>query len=139
MLTAATLLSACGSGSNYANNPRPPSPIDLGTSINDHRVSVSPSHFGAGPVVLVVTNQSSAARSLRVRTTIIGASCTSPNGTRGPIDQSTSPISPQGTGQLQVDLCQGRYAVSVDDGAIQAADLVVGPQRASAQNQVLQP
>lgn len=139
LAAAAVAISGCGNGAGYANTPRPPSPIVLGTSINDQRVSISPTHLGGGPVVLVVTNQSSGARSLRVQTAAIGGSCPGPDGTRGPINQSTSPISPQGTAQLSVTLCEGDYVVSVDNSAIQAANVVVGPERPSAQNQVLQP
>jgi hypothetical protein len=138
VVALALALSGCGSGSNYANNPRPPTPIVLGASINNASIAVSPSHFGAGPVVVVVTNQSSAAQMLHLSSAGIGASCAGPGGTRGPVDQTTSPISPQGTAQLQVDLCEGRYTVSVDKGT-QSAELVVGPARPSAQNQVLQP
>jgi len=135
----ALLVTGCGGGTSYANNPRPPSPIVLGTSINDQRESISPDHFGGGPVVFVITNQSSGARSLRVQTAAIGGTCPGPAGTVGPINQSTSPISPQGTAQLEVTLCRGDYVVSVDSSAIQAANVVVGPERPSAQNQVLQP
>src|SRR3954451_10167258 len=49
---AALLVAGCGSENDYANNPRPPSPITITASINDGRVEVSPERFGAGPVTL---------------------------------------------------------------------------------------
>jgi len=133
-LMACALLTAagCGSSSDYKNQPRPPSPIVLGTSIDASRVSVSPSSIGAGPVLLVITNQSPAARSVTLQTDEI-------NGTQSGITQTTSPISPQGTAQLAAVLREGRYRVQVDASAVQPAELVVGPSRDSAQNQVLQP
>lgn len=132
---ASALLTAAGCGStsgDYKNEPRLPSPIVLGTSIDASRVSVSPSRFGAGPVLLVITNQSPAARALTLQTDEI-------SGTQSGITQTTSAISPQGTAQLAAILRQGRYRVAVDDSGVHAAELVVGPSRPSAQNQVLQP
>src|SRR5205807_10190666 len=51
--TAALLLAGCGSGSHYANNPRPPSPITITAAISGNRVGVSPTRFGAGRITLV--------------------------------------------------------------------------------------
>lgn len=133
-LMACVLLTGagCGSTSDYKNRPRLPAPIVLGTSIASTRISVSPSRFGAGPVLLVITNQSPAARSLTLQTDEI-------NGSKSGLTQTTSAISPQGTAQLSAVLREGRYRVRVDDSAVRAAELVVGPARPSAQDQVLQP
>jgi len=55
------------------------------------------------------------------------------------IKQVTAPISPQDTATLKVDVKPGSYSVHVGEDAIRAARLKVGPQRASAQNDLLQP
>ena len=63
-------LGGCGSSSaDYKNDPRPPSPIVITGYIDDQRVSVSPRSLGAGPISLIVTNQTEhrAARDARER------------------------------------------------------------------------
>jgi hypothetical protein len=130
---AALLVAGCGSGSNYANKPRPPSPITITASISGNRVEVSPRKFGAGPITLVVTNQTGRSRDLVLETD------TSGEPSRAGIRQQTGPINPQGTASLKADLRQGRYTVRVRNGEIRPASLVVGRKRTSAQNQLLQP
>lgn len=133
---------ACGSGTHFANLPRPPSPINLTVYINDQRVSVSPTTFGAGPVVLIVTNQASNAESLSVLPT--GSS-----GSQALAD--TGPISPQATTQVTVNLnTPGDYSVAIapnnsteaaaaTPSGIQPATIHVGKPRQSASNQLLSP
>src|SRR5947209_11536832 len=65
---AVIAISGCGGGKTFANKPRPAVPINLTVYINNSRVSVSPASLGAGPVVLIVTNQSNRTQSLRVQT-----------------------------------------------------------------------
>jgi hypothetical protein len=126
-------LGGCGSSSaDYKNDPRPPGPIVITGYISDQRVSVSPRSFGAGPVSLIVTNQTGTAQ--RVTLESAGAAGTGPG-----IKQVTAPISPQDTATLKVDVKPGSYSVHVAGDAIRAARLKVGPQRASAQNDLLQP
>src|SRR4051794_21869492 len=129
---AALLLGGCGAESDYKNNPRPPSPITITAAINGDRVQVSPQRFGAGPVTLVVTNQTRRSADLVIETDNSGS------GQAG-IRQRTGPINPQGTASLKADLAQGRYTVKVRTGQIRPARLVVGKERASAQNELLQP
>jgi hypothetical protein len=130
--SAALLIAGCGSENDYANNPRPPSPITITASINDGRVEVSPQRFGAGPITLVVTNQTGRSTDLVIETDNTGSG-------KAGIRQRTGPINPQGTASLKADLAQGRYTVKVRTGQIRPARLVVGKERASAQNELLQP
>ena len=129
------LLGGCGGGgnSNYKNEPRPAPPIVITASVSDKGVSVSPEKFGAGPVRMVVTNQTSAAQKVTFETDS-GPATSAPG-----IKQQTAPISPQDTATLQVEVKPGRYSVHVDGGSIRAAILRVGKERASAQNDLLQP
>jgi hypothetical protein len=127
------LVAGCGSGTDYANRPRPPSPITITAAIADNRVEVSPHRFGAGPITLVVTNQTGRSRDLVLETDT--ASGSGQSGVR----QQTGPINPQGTASLKADLRQGHYTVRVRSGEIRPASLEVGRKRASAQNELLQP
>jgi hypothetical protein len=129
---AVLALVGCGASSDYRNEPRPPAPIVLTASISDQRISVSPRSFGAGPISLIVTNQTTAAQ----RVTIESADAAG----QGPgLKQETAPISPRDTATLKADVDPGRYSVHVGADGIAAAALRVGPQRASAQNDLLQP
>jgi hypothetical protein len=130
---ALTVVPGCGGSEDpYRNDPRPAAPIVVSASIGDDRVSVSPRSFGAGPITLIVTNQTGKARELTLETDEIGGS--------GPgIEQNSGPINPGDTASLKADLRRGTYSVAVNDRAIEAARLRVGKQRKSAQNDLLQP
>ena len=131
----AALVAGCGGGggSDYKNKPRPAAPIIVTASIGDKSISVSPRSFGAGPVNVIVTNQTSAAQKVTLETDS-GPASSSPG-----IKQQTAPISPQDTATLKVDVKPGRYSVHVDGGSVRAASLRVGKARESAQNDLLQP
>jgi hypothetical protein len=125
-------IAGCGTSSDYKNDPRPPSPIVLTASIDDQRVSVSPQRFGAGPISLIVTNQTNTSQSVTLESAQKAGS--------GPgLRQVTAPISPRDTATLKADVKPGRYTVHVRGDGIIAARLQVGPTRASAQNDLLQP
>jgi hypothetical protein len=121
-----------GSSADYKNEPRPPATIVLTGYVDEHRVSVSPRSLGAGPISLIVTNQTSTAQSVTLESADAMGS--------GPgLKQVTAPISPQDTATLKADVRPGRYMVHVAGDTIRAARVQVGPERASAQNDLLQP
>ena len=122
----------CGSGGDYANEPRPPAPINVTAAITDSRVSVSPQRFGAGPIVLIVSNQSSSAQKVILQTDELG-------GAEPGRKFDTTPINPRGTASLKVDVREGDWKLSTDDDAIRAAAVTVGRERRSAQDDLLQP
>jgi hypothetical protein len=126
---ATALVAGCGSDTSYKNEPRPPAPIVVTASINKNAVAVSPRRFGAGPITLIVTNQTGASQQLTVEIN---------NGQAG-FKGRTGPINPRDTGQLKGNLGSGTYSVHVDGNAIRPARLTVGRQRPSAQNELLQP
>ncbi len=131
-VAAVLALGGCaGSSADYKNDPRPPSTIIITGYISDERVSVSPRSLGAGPISLIVTNQTARAQSVTLETA--GA------GTGPGIRQVTPPISPQDTATLKVDVKPGRYSVHVAGDGILPARLRVGAERQSAQNDLLQP
>jgi hypothetical protein len=131
-IAAAIVLAGCGDTADSRTDPRPPAPIVLTASISDQRVSVSPRNFGAGPISLIVTNQTKTAQ--RVTLESVDAAGQGPG-----LKQETAPINPRDTATLEADVDPGRYSVHVAGDAIVAAALRVGPERKSAQNDLLQP
>ena len=130
VIAMALALAGCGGGKDFANNPRPPVTLDLTGVITKEKVTISPNKVGAGPVVITVSNQSGASRTL----TIEG------NG----IQESVGPINPLATAQLQKTLKPGHYTVKAGSEAatrklIRPAVLVIGKERASASDKVLLP
>jgi hypothetical protein len=132
--------SACGAGTaTPAGRPRPPAPVNLAVYVNDARVSASPMILGAGPVVFVVTNQASHAESLAI----------SRAGHGNPL-ASTSPINPQATTQVLVNLRPGDYTIATGPrratdatlaqrSTIHPASIHIGPPRSNSDNALLQP
>lgn len=123
-------LSGCGDDDEFKNEPRPPIPIQLSGVITDSEVSVDPSELGAGPIVLIVNNQTDQAHSITLE---------GPSGR-----EEVGPISPQDTGRIQHDLQQGAYEVRAGsdeaaDEEIEPAKLNVGPKRPSSSGDVLLP
>jgi hypothetical protein len=120
-------LSGCGGSDARESNPRPPSPIDIAVVIGEDEVDASPAKFGAGPIVLMVSNQSNASRTL----TIEGSQ----------VRQSVGPINPQDTATLKVSVRPGEYTLAAAAGSsdLKPAKLTVGPERPSAQNELLRP
>jgi hypothetical protein len=127
----ALAISGCGgSGDDYKNELRPPAPINVTAYVSPKRVSVSPANFGAGPIVVIVTNQSNSSQEVTFAT----------EGTGGKNDLTQSKLINAGdTGEIKLDVVQGSYLVRTGDEGIRAAAVSVGPKRPSAQNQLLQP
>jgi hypothetical protein len=132
MLVAGVAVSGCGSSSQYANDPRPPAPINVTAAISDQRITVSPRTFGAGQIVLIIANQSATSQKVTLQTNEVGS------GKPG-IRQTTSPVNPRGTAELKVDVSKGTYEVSVASDRVRPASITVGAKRASAQDDLLQP
>jgi hypothetical protein len=129
---ALVTVAGCGGDADYKNDPRPPAPINVTAAITNSNVSVSPERFGAGPIVLIISNQSSSAQEVTFETDELGGS--QPGRTF-----STTPINPRGTATLKVDVRQGDWKLGTKDGGIRAAAVSVGKTRKSAQNDLLQP
>ena len=50
----------CGEDEDHANRDRPAASINVTAAIIDGRINVSPRSVGAGPIRLIVTNQTDA-------------------------------------------------------------------------------
>lgn len=124
-LAGVLALAGCGSD-DFENKPRPPTPLSVTVEIDDNKVSVSPDEFGAGLVVFTISNQAESAQTLAIE---------------GPrISKSSRLLEPTTTGELKLDLEPGEYELKAGaDSKAKPGKLVVGPERPSAQNELLQP
>jgi hypothetical protein len=140
LAVTAAMLAGCGSGSTFANLPRPPTPVDLTVYISNQRVLLSPNSVGAGPVTFIVTNQSAKTQSLTVQRA------------NGSALASTGPITPQATAQVTVDFNTPNedYTVTTSPTGqtdasralpitVKGASLHIGRSRASGNDTLLQP
>jgi hypothetical protein len=141
VVISALVLGGCGGGAHFANKARSATPVDLTVYINDARVSVSPNTVGAGPVIFIITNQSSKTQTVNFQSTGGGSSLA-----------SSAPINPQATTELTVDLnnpgdynltttapTAGTDAAQATAASIQPATLHIGPPRPNANGVLLQP
>jgi hypothetical protein len=126
------LATACGDTEPRTNLPRPAAPVTLTAAVHDDVIQVSPAVTGAGPIVLLVSNQTSKPQKVTVETDELG-------GMTGGNTASTPVIAAGSTGRLSIDARSGRYAVHVQDRTVRAARVTVGPPRKSSQNQLLLP
>jgi hypothetical protein len=125
---AALMTAGCGGGKDFADKPRPAAPVYLNGSIKDSGVTISPSKLGAGPVVIMISNQTEASHTL-----------TLDGGDIAPV--RTGPINPQDTGQIKKTLAPGSYVVRAGSEKavtkeISPARLVIGKPRPDSNNQV---
>ena len=91
MTGTACALAGCGdSGEDYANKPRPAAPINVTAAISDKQISISPKEFGAGPVVIIVSNQTGSEQTVTLQT--------EDSRSQPGIKESTDPIATRGTG-----------------------------------------
>jgi hypothetical protein len=130
LVAGAILVAGCGGSSKFENKPRPPTPVQLTGVVTDKQVTVSPKRVGAGPVILLVSNQTDSAHTI----TLEGGGTT----------DTVGPINPLDTAMLQQTLKPGTYTVKA--GSKQAATkeikpgtLTVGQSRPSSSNQLLLP
>jgi hypothetical protein len=132
LASAALLATACGDTEPRQNRERPAAPVTLTAAVHDDGIQVSPAVTGAGPIVLVVSNQTAKPQKVTFETDELG-------GRTGGNTASTPLIEPQGTGRLSIDARTGRYAVHVRDRTVRAAHVKIGPPRQSSQDDLLQP
>jgi hypothetical protein len=121
----AVTLGACGSSDNRNEN-RPPVPINVSVQVGANKVTVSPAKFGAGPITMLVANQSGASQTISI------------DGPR--VRQSVGPINPEDTATLKVSVQPGDYTLAAAEAAgLRPAKLTVGPKRPSGQDTLLLP
>ena len=117
-------VAGCGAD-DHPNEPRPPAPIEVTAKVDDERVDVQPSKFGAGLVVMTISNQSDDPVQIAVE---------GPTFREGPV------IAPGQPGNLKANFEEGEYEVTAgEDSNARPTLLTVGPERASSQNDLLLP
>lgn len=132
---AMLVVAGCGESDDYANDPRPPAPVNVSVVITDKQVLTSPARLGAGPATVTISNQSERSRDLRLAP---------PEGSSSACldtDASSGPINPMGTARLAVELVEGDCLVSAGSGrrGPRPALLTVSGERRSSQQQLLLP
>jgi hypothetical protein len=129
-LAFAAVLGVAGCGEeDHANRDRPAASINVTAAIADGAIHVSPREFGAGPIRLLVSNQTASAQELTFET----------GGDASGVTQTTTPIDPDGTATLEVDVTEGEYEIDTADDKVKPAAVAVGAPRPSAQNDLLLP
>lgn len=123
------VLGSCGDD-DFKNRPRPASALELTGVIQKDKVTVSPNSFGAGPVLLTISNQTKAAHTV----TLEGES----------LRERVGPINPLDTATIQANVESGTYEVRAGSSQavveeIQPAELDVGESRGDSNDQLLQP
>jgi hypothetical protein len=122
-LALAASLAACGD-EDFANDPRPPLPIELTGVIQSKKVTLSPAKVGAGPVLLTISNQTD-----REHSVILSG------GSRA--DAVVEGVPPAGTATIQRTLAPGTYEVRAGSDVampkeVEPATLKVGAERPSS-------
>ncbi|HKN94631.1 MAG TPA: hypothetical protein VJU60_09890 [Thermoleophilaceae bacterium] len=125
---AALLVAGCGGGKNFADQPRPAATLMLSGVITNSGVTVSPSHAGAGPLKIQVSNQTRSSHTLEL------------DGANIQPVQSGS-IAPTNTGSIQITLKPGVYTVKAGSATavkkeLAPARLVIGKARQDSNDQV---
>ena len=124
---AVIAVTAAGCGSDdHPNDPRPAKPVEVTARVDNDVVEVSPAKFGAGLVVFTISNQSDGAAALTLD---------------GPVAAASQTLEPGAVSDdFKVDLQEGVYEVTGgDESQAKPQELVVGPARPSAQDELLLP
>jgi hypothetical protein len=129
VLAAGLVVAGCGE-EDFANEPRPPVPVELTGVIQNDAVTVSPSRLGAGPVLITMSNQTDSP----ITITLDGAS----------IRDRVGPVPPLDTATIQKTLDPGRYEVGAGSDValprkIRPARLDIGRERKSSSSDLLLP
>ena len=132
LATAAFTAAGCGGPSEFKNKARPAAPVQLTGVIKDDKLTVSPNKVGAGPLILLISNQTRQAHFVILDF---------PGTTNDP---TVGPINPLDNAKLQDDLEEGSYMVRAGSNAapareIKPATLTVGPPRQDSSSKVLLP
>lgn len=120
---AALAIAACGSD-DFENEPRPAVPAEVSIELGDRSISVSPSEFGAGLTNFTVVNLGDVVAAIEID---------------GPTDAQSDEISPGDTATFKTELTTGEYEATASGGVAEPFEFAVGPDRESAQNELLLP
>jgi hypothetical protein len=143
-------LASLGCGAEeHANEPRPSPPVRVSVAVQNNSITVTPSTIAIGPEKSKLIDQNEAQEQPDIDTDVpltvvfVSANLTNTDSKleiRGPKDVTSGPLVANGNSSYQTALPTGRYTVEAADipGA-KPANFLVGPYRASSQNDVLLP
>ena len=120
-------LASAGCGSeDHPNQPRPAVPLEVSAKVDEDKVVVSPSRFGAGLTVFTISNQTDDIVQLALD---------------GPTEAVSEPIDAGGVSDsFKVPMQEGPYQVSAGAGSsARPTELLIGPKRKSSSNELLLP
>jgi hypothetical protein len=129
VLAVGVVVAGCGE-EDFANEPRPPVPVELTGVIQDDAVTVSPARIGAGPILITMSNQTADP----VTVTLEG----------GSITDEVGPVPPLDTATIQKTLDPGLYELRAGSDValpreIRPAELEIGEERESSSSDLLLP
>jgi hypothetical protein len=126
VVALAVVAAGCGSDDEARSEERPPVPLNISVHLDAEGITASPAKFGAGPLTLLIANQSGASQTLTIE---------------GPrLRRSVGPINPNDTATVRLTIGQGDYTLAAEESAgLREGKLTVGPERPSAQNDLLLP
>jgi hypothetical protein len=120
---AAIAVAGCGRD-DFENEPRPPVPAEISIEVNDETVTVAPAELGAGIANFTIANLGSEPAQVEVE---------------GPTVGESEEIAAGSVDRLKMELTTGDYEASVVEGAATPFEFEVGPERPSAQDELLLP
>jgi hypothetical protein len=120
---AALVVAACGRD-DFENEPRPPTPAEVNVKIGRGEVVVSPAEFGAGLVDFTIANFYDQPATLEIS---------------GPTEAVSDVVPPGGNATLKAQMESGEYEASADEVEAFPFTFTVGPERESAQDELLLP
>lgn len=149
-VVGAVALAATGCGAqSHPNEQRPQVALHVSVTITDKAITVQPARIGVGPARTqqIPQNQNHAQPPIRTKgplpVAIVAANQTGSDTQlvlRGPRDASSGPIPATSPGTLQTELPTGTYVIAAANiPSARLGKLVIGPYRASSQNDVLLP
>ncbi|HEV2752911.1 MAG TPA: hypothetical protein VGV36_03625 [Solirubrobacteraceae bacterium] len=130
LLTVLLLGAAACGGDDFANDPRPPIPLDVTALVTEDGISVSPAQFGAGVVRVIIANQTEEPQTLTLKRQ---------DSDRLVVGRQTGSIGPGDTAELKADLDPGTYELLTEREDVQEATIKVTEQRPSGENVLLAP
>lgn len=120
-----TALAVAGCGrDDFENEPRPPVPAEISVEVEVDEVVVSPAAFGAGLANFTIANLSDQEAAVSIE---------------GPTEDRSRDIPAGGVTTLKMELVPGEYDASVVGGDAEPVAFEVGPERPSAQDELLLP
>jgi hypothetical protein len=148
IVAIALLAAGCGAES-HPNEPRPQVATRVSVTVTEKAVTVQPGGIGMGPerTQQIPQNENEAQPAIKtdgpVDVVFVTANQTGTDSeleVRGPTDASSGPLLAGSPASFQTDLETGTYVITAADiPSARPGKLVVGPYRASSENDVLLP